>query len=234
MGAGEAGEVRCPERAPATSRRREPSDKPIPRTSPRPAFPRPVPTDRTAASPTTGKSGAGAALRLSGGNFIAGRPLRRSDRRGKTMEISRNQYFLIGLLVLFAGIQFHMIDTIKLTPQCAQFLAERTGQPAEAAAGQDEPPPAGMAELVAAVRRLGADSAQLGDEEARRLGDGRKCPGGAECSSSSRHQPKVSSWNRARRDAKSIRRLHLSPSPKPKPKLSPPLDTRPKLQLGWA
>ena len=50
------------------------------------------------------------------------------------MEISRNQYFLIGLLVLFAGIQFHMIDTIKLTPQCAQFLAERTGQPVEAAA----------------------------------------------------------------------------------------------------
>ena len=27
------------------------------------------------------------------------------------MEISRNQYFLIGLLVLFVGIQFHMIDT---------------------------------------------------------------------------------------------------------------------------
>ena len=45
------------------------------------------------------------------------------------MEISRNQYFLIGLLVLFVGIQFHMIDTIKLTPQVAQFLAERTGQP---------------------------------------------------------------------------------------------------------
>ncbi len=49
------------------------------------------------------------------------------------MEISRNQYFLIGLLVLFAGIQFYMVDTIKLTPQCAQFLAERTGQPTEAA-----------------------------------------------------------------------------------------------------
>ncbi len=50
------------------------------------------------------------------------------------MEISRNQYFLIGLLVLFVGIQFHMVDNIKLTPQFAAFVAERTGQPVEAAA----------------------------------------------------------------------------------------------------
>jgi hypothetical protein len=50
------------------------------------------------------------------------------------MEISRNQYFLIGLLVLFVGIQFHMIDTIRLTPHAAQFLAEQTGQPLSDAA----------------------------------------------------------------------------------------------------
>ncbi len=50
------------------------------------------------------------------------------------MEISRNQYFLVGLLVLFVGIQFYMIDTIRLTPHVAQFLAEQTGQPVSGAA----------------------------------------------------------------------------------------------------
>ena len=50
------------------------------------------------------------------------------------MEISRNQYFLIGLLVLFVGIQFHMIDTSQVDSAIARFVAERTGQPVEAAA----------------------------------------------------------------------------------------------------
>ncbi len=50
------------------------------------------------------------------------------------MEISRNQYFLVGLLILFVGIQFHMIATIRLTPQFAQFVAEQTGQSAGGAA----------------------------------------------------------------------------------------------------
>jgi hypothetical protein len=48
------------------------------------------------------------------------------------MEISRNQYYLIGLVILFVGIQFHAIDTIELTPELTQFLAERSGQPVAA------------------------------------------------------------------------------------------------------
>lgn len=45
------------------------------------------------------------------------------------MEINRNQYFLIGLVLLFLGITFRMVDTIDLTPEFTQFLAERTRHP---------------------------------------------------------------------------------------------------------
>jgi len=45
------------------------------------------------------------------------------------MDISRNQYFLAGLVLLFLGIQFRMINTITLTPEFTQLLAERTGHP---------------------------------------------------------------------------------------------------------
>ena len=45
------------------------------------------------------------------------------------MEINRNQYFLIGLVLLFVGIAFRSVDTIDLTPEFTQFLAERTRHP---------------------------------------------------------------------------------------------------------
>ncbi len=45
------------------------------------------------------------------------------------MEITRNQYYLAGLVLFFLGIQFRMIETIELTPEFTQFLAERTGHP---------------------------------------------------------------------------------------------------------
>ena len=45
------------------------------------------------------------------------------------MEISRNQYFLAGLVVFLLGIQFRTIDRIDLTPEFTQFLADRTGHP---------------------------------------------------------------------------------------------------------
>jgi len=43
------------------------------------------------------------------------------------MDINRNQYFLMGLVLLLLGLQFRMIDTVNLTPKCASFLASRTG-----------------------------------------------------------------------------------------------------------
>ncbi len=45
------------------------------------------------------------------------------------MDITRNQFFFAGLVCLFMGGQFHMIDSIELTPNFTQFLAERTGHP---------------------------------------------------------------------------------------------------------
>ncbi len=45
------------------------------------------------------------------------------------MEISRNQYYLAGLVLLLLGIQFRVIDRIQFTAEFTQFLAERTGHP---------------------------------------------------------------------------------------------------------
>ena len=45
------------------------------------------------------------------------------------MEINRNQYCLIGLVLFFLGCAFRTVDTIDLTPEFTQFLAERTRHP---------------------------------------------------------------------------------------------------------
>ena len=49
------------------------------------------------------------------------------------MDLNRNQWFLLGLVVLFLGIEFRMIDSIELTPEVTKFLADRTGRPVAAA-----------------------------------------------------------------------------------------------------
>ena len=49
------------------------------------------------------------------------------------MELNRNQYFMIGLVLLFLGIQFYMTHSVVLTPQCTKLLAEKTGNKAAAA-----------------------------------------------------------------------------------------------------
>ncbi len=45
------------------------------------------------------------------------------------MDITRNQFFFAGLACLLIGIQFRMVDSVELTPEFTQFLAERTGHP---------------------------------------------------------------------------------------------------------
>lgn len=42
------------------------------------------------------------------------------------MEINRNQYFMIGLVLLFIGIQFRVVDSFILNENTTRFLAERT------------------------------------------------------------------------------------------------------------
>ena len=45
------------------------------------------------------------------------------------MDITRNQFFFVGLLCLLLGGEFRMVDSIELTPKFTQYLAERTGHP---------------------------------------------------------------------------------------------------------
>jgi hypothetical protein len=45
------------------------------------------------------------------------------------LDITRNQFFFAGLLCLFMGAQFRMVESFDLTPEFTQFLAERTGHP---------------------------------------------------------------------------------------------------------
>ena len=44
------------------------------------------------------------------------------------MELNRNQYFFIGLVVVLLGAQFRSVNYYVLTPEATRFLAERTGQ----------------------------------------------------------------------------------------------------------
>jgi hypothetical protein len=45
------------------------------------------------------------------------------------MDITRNQYFFAGVLFLFLGIEFRMVESFDLCPEFTQFLAVRTGHP---------------------------------------------------------------------------------------------------------
>ena len=45
------------------------------------------------------------------------------------MEITRNQYYMAGLVLIFLGIQFRMIESVELKEQFATFIAERTDHP---------------------------------------------------------------------------------------------------------
>jgi hypothetical protein len=49
------------------------------------------------------------------------------------MEINRNQYFFAGLVLLFLGLQYLLVDTLVLKPECAKLLGEEQSQPIVAA-----------------------------------------------------------------------------------------------------
>lgn len=61
------------------------------------------------------------------------------------MEISRNQYFMVGVIVLLLGIQFRFVETAVLNERATQFLAERSKNSAVASGARFLPavgPPA--------------------------------------------------------------------------------------------
>ena len=43
------------------------------------------------------------------------------------MELNRNQYLFLGILVLLIGVQVRNVSAYVLTEDATQFLAERTG-----------------------------------------------------------------------------------------------------------
>ena len=45
------------------------------------------------------------------------------------MEISRNQYFMAGLVLLFLGIQFRAVESVELKEQFAKLMAEKSDHP---------------------------------------------------------------------------------------------------------
>ena len=45
------------------------------------------------------------------------------------MDITRNQFLFAGLVLLFLGLQFRAVDTIELTPELTQLLAEQSNHP---------------------------------------------------------------------------------------------------------
>jgi hypothetical protein len=52
------------------------------------------------------------------------------------MEISRNQFFMAGLVLLLLGIQFRAIEAVDLKEQFAKFMAEKAGHPLVAVSTQ--------------------------------------------------------------------------------------------------
>ncbi len=44
------------------------------------------------------------------------------------MDLNRNQFLFIGLVVLMLGLQVRYVNSYVLNPKATKFLAERTGQ----------------------------------------------------------------------------------------------------------
>jgi hypothetical protein len=44
------------------------------------------------------------------------------------MDLNRNQFFFIGLVILLLGLQVRYVSAYHLNPKATQFLADRTGQ----------------------------------------------------------------------------------------------------------
>ncbi|HEY2826034.1 MAG TPA: hypothetical protein VGJ04_00410 [Pirellulales bacterium] len=43
------------------------------------------------------------------------------------MEFNRNQFFMIGVLVVLLGVQFRLVESATLNQKTTQFLAAHTG-----------------------------------------------------------------------------------------------------------
>lgn len=48
------------------------------------------------------------------------------------MELNRNHYFIIGIVLLLLGLQWRLVDTFVLNEQVSKFVASQTGAAAAA------------------------------------------------------------------------------------------------------
>ncbi len=55
------------------------------------------------------------------------------------MDMNRNQYFLIGLVILALGIQLRLVDSYILNQSSTKFLAQRLGTPEQQAGAKALP-----------------------------------------------------------------------------------------------
>lgn len=46
------------------------------------------------------------------------------------MDLNRNQFFFLGIMVLLLGLQFRCVETYVLSQEATEFLAKRVGDPA--------------------------------------------------------------------------------------------------------
>ena len=95
------------------------------------------------------------------------------------MDITRNQFFYAGLVLLLLGVQFRMVESFDLNKHLTEVLLEQSGKPlnqinnatqtlTQSEASLVKPknvPPTRLARMVARLRRQRADPSQLGDEE---------------------------------------------------------------------
>ncbi len=52
------------------------------------------------------------------------------------MDMNRNQYFLLGLIILALGIQLRLVDSYVLNPESTKFLAKKLGTPEQQAGAE--------------------------------------------------------------------------------------------------
>jgi hypothetical protein len=45
------------------------------------------------------------------------------------LDITRNQFFYAGLVLLALGIQFRFVEAVQLTPEFTQLIGQSTGSP---------------------------------------------------------------------------------------------------------
>jgi hypothetical protein len=81
------------------------------------------------------------------------------------MEVNRNQFFMGGLVLLFLGIQFRMIDTFTFNDNVTRFLATRMkiiDEPAAPAAGTNTAAAASSRKVVRPPQWVGFAMISLG------------------------------------------------------------------------